>query len=142
MFASGGLKDSARNCMETGEFVANLVTLPLAEAMNMTSRAVPHGVSEFEIAGLAAMPSRVVKPPRVAAAAASLECRVIETRRLSDMDGRALDSFMILGQVVFIHVDERILSAGRLNYAAEPVLSRLGGSLYAAVGETLSLKRP
>src|SRR5947209_7405896 len=72
-FSSGGKKDSQRNIEATGEFVANLVTRKHALAMNLTSAPVPHGVDEMELAGLAAAPCRLVRPPRVADAPAALE---------------------------------------------------------------------
>src|SRR3954468_1049372 len=65
-FSSGGRKDSQRNAEATGEFVVNLAARRHAEAMNRTSAPLPHGVSEMEVAGLAAAPCRLVKPPRVA----------------------------------------------------------------------------
>src|SRR5436853_580763 len=65
-FSSGGRKDSQRNVEATGEFVANLATMRHAQAMNLTSAPVPHGVNEMELAGLQAAPCRLVKPPRVA----------------------------------------------------------------------------
>src|SRR5437764_4581470 len=76
-FSSSGRKDSQRNVEATGEFVANLATRRQAEAVNLTSAALPHGVNEFEAAGLAAAPSRLVKPPRVADAPAALERRLL-----------------------------------------------------------------
>lgn len=80
-FSSEGEKDSATFAQETGEFVANLVSRDLAEKMNRTSVSAPRGVNEFVYADLAMAPSRLVAPPRVAAAPAALECQVTEVFR-------------------------------------------------------------
>jgi flavin reductase (DIM6/NTAB) family NADH-FMN oxidoreductase RutF len=86
-FSSGGRKDSQRNVEETGEFVFNLATRRQAEAMNRTSAPFPRGVNEFEAAGIASAPSRLVKPPRVADAPAALECKLLLVLPLKDLDG-------------------------------------------------------
>src|SRR5262249_30353002 len=86
-FSSGSLKHSARNARDTGEFVFNLVSLELSEQMNLTSEAVAAGVDEFQRAALATAPCRLVKPPRVAAAAAALECKLVSCTELADMHG-------------------------------------------------------
>ena len=77
MFSSEGLKDSVSFIAETGEFVCNLATWDLREAMNATSAPLPRGVNEMEPAGLASAPSRLVKPPRVKASPCALECKLI-----------------------------------------------------------------
>ena len=87
-FGSEGLKHSAANARATGEFVANLATRALFEAMNASSADQAEGVSEFEAAGIAAAPSRLVRPPRVAASPAALECRVVAAMELPDAEGR------------------------------------------------------
>src|SRR6516164_10707921 len=104
-FSSGGRKDSQRNVEATGEFVANLVTRRHALAMNLTSAPFPRGVDEMERAGLAAAPSRLVKPPRVADAPAALECKLLLVLPLKDLDGRSTANTLILGQVVGVHID-------------------------------------
>ena len=91
-FGSEGYKDSIRNAEETGEFVANLATRPLAEAMNATSAPVAHGIDEMCLAVLAAAPCRLVAAPRVAAAPAALECKLLQVIRLHDLGGDELDS--------------------------------------------------
>ena len=78
MFSSEGLKDSASFIEETREFVCNLATWDLREAMNATSAPLPRGVNEMERAGLEPAPSRLVKPPRVAASPCALECKLLK----------------------------------------------------------------
>ena len=87
-FTSETMKHSAGIAIATGEFVFNLCTRPLFEAMNISSGALASGESEFEAAGLATAPSRIVNAPRVAASPAALECRVVHSMRLHDVDGK------------------------------------------------------
>jgi flavin reductase (DIM6/NTAB) family NADH-FMN oxidoreductase RutF len=142
MFASGGLKHSARNARDNGEFVVNLVTEPLLEAMSLTSAPLPDGQSEFEAAGLAMAPSVLIRPPRVAAAAAALECKLLEIRQPHDLLGRLLETYIVFGQVVMIHADSRVLADARVDATAEPVAARLGGMEYTLVRDVRSLERP
>jgi flavin reductase (DIM6/NTAB) family NADH-FMN oxidoreductase RutF len=93
MFSSDGPKDSATYAHATGEFVWNLATYDLREAMNQTSAALPRGENEFELAGLEMAPSRLVTPPRVAASPVAFECRVIERVQLTT-------NIVTFGQVV------------------------------------------
>ena len=126
MFSSGGWKDSVSNIQETQEFVCNLVTRSLAEKMNLTSAALPHGVNEFEFAGLAAAPSQVVAPPRVADAPAALECRLSEIIRLHDAAGTVLDHYVTIGEVVGVHIDSAFLKDGLFDLLATHPIQRAG----------------
>jgi flavin reductase (DIM6/NTAB) family NADH-FMN oxidoreductase RutF len=129
MFSSSGFKDTVTNIKATREFVCNLVTRPLAERMNKTSASLPHGVSEFEFAGLAAAPCRIVRPPRVAEAPAALECRLIETIQLHDLAGNMLNQYVTIGQVVGVHIDRAYLKDGLFDLLATHAVQRAG---YAA----------
>ena len=126
MFSSGGWKDSVSNIKATGEFVCNLVTRALAEKMNQTSAALPHGVNEFEFAGLAAAPSRIVAPPRVAESPAALECRLVRIVQLEDLDGTKLDHYLTIGQVVGVHIDRAYLRDGLFDLLAAHPVQRAG----------------
>ncbi|HTN12645.1 MAG TPA: flavin reductase family protein, partial [Acetobacteraceae bacterium] len=108
-FASERRKDSVDNVEATGEFVCNLVGMELAEAMNATSAGVPHGEDEMALAGLEAAACTVVKPPRVAKAAAALECKLLQVVRLAGADGIPLDNWLVLGEVVGVHIADRFL---------------------------------
>jgi len=141
-FSSEGRKDSVAFVEETGEFVCNLVTYDLREAMNTTSANFPRGVSEMEAAGLAAAPSRLVKPPRVAASPCALECRLLQTIALTDLDGRPIDSHLVLGVVVGVHIDERFIRDGLLDTAAMKPMARCGYNDYAVVEEMITMVRP
>ena len=125
-FSSGGRKDSQRNAEATGEFVVNLATRGQAEALNLTSAPWPPGVSEFEAAGLAAAPSRLVRPPRVADAPAALECRVVLILPLKDLDGKPTPSTLVLGQVVGVHIATAFLKGGLFDLVAAGAIARRG----------------
>jgi flavin reductase (DIM6/NTAB) family NADH-FMN oxidoreductase RutF len=142
MFSSEGYKDSAANIEETGEFVCNLATWELREAMNRTSERFPRGVDEMERAGLRPAPCRLVRPPRVAAAPCALECRLLRIVRLEDLEGAALESHVVFGQVVGVHVEERFLTEGRLDTAAMRPIARCGYQDYAVVESTFEMTRP
>ncbi len=144
-FASVGWKDSAENATTTGEFVWNLVSHGLAEAMNATSAMVDADTDEFALAGLAAAPSTIVKPPRVAASPVSFECRTSQTVRLTSAAGAETDSWLILGEVVGIHIDPAMIEDGVYQTArAQPVLRGGGWGDYFAVdaAQLFRMKRP
>jgi flavin reductase (DIM6/NTAB) family NADH-FMN oxidoreductase RutF len=136
MFSSDGPKDSATYAEATDEFVWNLVTYDLREAMNQTSAALPRGESEFDFAGLEMAPSRLVAPPRVAASPVAFECRVIERVRLTS-------NIVTFGQVVGVHVDERHIVDGRFDTAGVKPIARCGyRGDYATVSELFEMIRP
>ncbi len=142
-FSSEGWKDSVRNVDETGEFVCNLVSRDLAEAMNTTSAPLPPGENEMVRAGLAAAPSVTVAPPRVARAIAALECRRTAVIRLAAADGRQLDTWLVLGEVVGVHIDPAFLNDGIFDTAAARPVARCGyAGDYAEVTALFQMTRP
>ena len=142
MFASEGRKDTVRNVEATGEFVCNLATWELREAMNATSAPLPHGASEMERAGLSPAPCRLVRPPRVAAAACALECRLLRLVALDDVSGKPAGCHIVFGQVIGIHIDDRFIVNGILNTAAMRPIARCGYDDYAVVESLFSMRRP
>jgi flavin reductase (DIM6/NTAB) family NADH-FMN oxidoreductase RutF len=141
-FASEGPKDSVSFIAETREFVCNLVTFDLRDAMNATSAPLPRGTSEFVHAGLETAPSKMVKPPRVKASPVALECKLIEIKQLSDSDGNSVNSFLVLGHVVGIHIDEAFIRDGRFDILAAGTIARCGYTDYAVVDDVFSITRP
>lgn len=142
-FCSEGRKDSVTNAEATGEFVCNLATRPLAEAMNATSASLPSGQSEMEAAAIEAAPSRIVKPPRVAATPAALECKVTQIVRLEGLDGTLFDAWLVLGEVVGVHIDPAYLVDGRFDTAAARPIARCGyQGDYAEVTGLFEMLRP
>src|SRR5687767_9058657 len=83
-YSSGGIKDTLRNSRFTGDFVVNIVGEELAEQMNLTSADFPTGESEFTAAGLTAIPSDLVKSPRMAEAPAAMECRLLQVLEIGN----------------------------------------------------------
>jgi flavin reductase (DIM6/NTAB) family NADH-FMN oxidoreductase RutF len=144
-FASIGAKDTLRNIEETGAFVWNLVTRPLAEAMNQTCAAVGPEVNEFELAGLATLPSTRVDAPRVALSPVSFECRKTQILQLQGLDGRAIPTWLVLGEVVAVHIAKRLLKDGVYQTAAaEPVLRGGGPADYFQImpEQLFRMRRP
>jgi flavin reductase (DIM6/NTAB) family NADH-FMN oxidoreductase RutF len=122
-FSSSGRKDAMTFAEEGGDFVCNLASHGLREAMNDSSAPLPRGESEFAHTGLATAPSRKVRAPRVAEAAAAIECRWLQTVPLRPLDGSEPANFLVIGQVVSIYIDDRFVADGRVDTAAmEPIL--------------------
>lgn len=141
-FSSEGEKDSQAFAMETGEFVWSMATYALREQMNATAASLARGQSEFEHAGLETAPSRLVKPPRVKASPAAMECKVTQMVELLDLDGTDSGRRLVLGRVVGIHIDERFVKGGRLDAAAMQPIARCGYDEYAVVDRVFSMARP
>ena len=141
-FASESMKDSASFAIETGEFVWSMATWALRDQMNATSAGLPRGQSEFEYAGLATAPCRLVRAPRVAESPAAMECKLTQVVRVLDMDGRETGGVVVYGQVVGMHLDERCLKNGRFDLAAVQPIARCGYDEYAVVERVFSMKRP
>jgi flavin reductase (DIM6/NTAB) family NADH-FMN oxidoreductase RutF len=125
-FASQGRKDALTFIEETGEFVCNLATFELRDAVNETSAPLARGESEMTLAGLTPAPSRLVKPPRVAEAPAALECRHLQTVPLTPLSGAEPRYFLVIGEVVAIHIDERFIVEGLVDTAAMRPITRAG----------------
>jgi flavin reductase (DIM6/NTAB) family NADH-FMN oxidoreductase RutF len=130
-----GLSDSARNARQTGEFVVNVVTEPLAEAMNATSATLPPGESEFDHAGLDRATSDEVRPPRVAAAEVAFECELYEFIEVGS-------NAMVLGEVVSVHLDESVTTDGKLDVRKLDAVGRLAGSYYCHTDDRFRMERP
>ena len=144
-FSSTSPKDTVRNCQETGEFVWNLTTRALAEAMNQSCVAAPYGTNEFTLAGLTEAPSRRVQPPRVAESPVTMECKVLNVIRLKTHEGKDIDTWMVLGQVVAVHISKRLLKDGIFDTFAAGIVLRAGGpSGYAEIrpDSRFDMRRP
>ena len=141
-FSSESVKDSASFAIETGEFVWSMATWALRDQMNATSEGLPRGQSEFEHAGLATAPSTLVRPPRVAASPAALECKVTQVLKLLDTEGKETGGTVVFGQVIGFHIDERCMKNGRFDLATVQPIARCGYDEYAVVERVFSMKRP
>jgi flavin reductase (DIM6/NTAB) family NADH-FMN oxidoreductase RutF len=142
-FSSTGAKHSATFADRRGEFVWNMPTWELREAMNATSAEVARDVDEFALAGLEMAPSRLVAPPRVAAAPCAIECRVVHVAELPDVDGRPTDQHLVVGQVIGVHLDERYIVDGRVDTVAIKPIARCGyRGDYTVVDQLFEMLRP
>jgi flavin reductase (DIM6/NTAB) family NADH-FMN oxidoreductase RutF len=136
----GAMKDTARNIRESGEFVVNVATEDTMEAMHLSAQEFPPEVSEAEALGLALLPSRRLRPPRLAASPVQMECRLDQAVVL----GRGVNTLYI-GEVVAFHLRSDIYDGKRVDSAAMRPVARLGGPFYAALGEIFErpmLQRP
>jgi len=136
-----GPKDTLTNCRATGEFVANMATWDLREAMNLTSASLPAEVDEMALAGLTPAPCNLVKPPRVRESPINLECRVLQFVELPCDDPDARNT-AVFGHVVGIHIDDSVLTDGLVDTAKIKPISRLGYMEYAVVEEVFEMRRP
>jgi flavin reductase (DIM6/NTAB) family NADH-FMN oxidoreductase RutF len=133
-FSSNGAKHSLRNARETGEFVWNLATMETAEAMNATCATAPYGVNEFTLANLTQVPSRLVAPPRVAESPVNFECKVTEIIQIKSHTGVPAQSWLVLGEVIAVHIDRRLLPAGIFDTFNANIILRAGGpTAYAQI---------
>ncbi|MEM5423417.1 flavin reductase family protein [Paraburkholderia ferrariae] len=142
-FCSEGRKDSLRNIEQTREFVWNLATRTLAEKMNRTSAPVAPNVDEFELAELTPVAGRNVSVPHVGETPAALECRLLQITQLNDLNGRPTGNWLVLGQVVGVHIQKAYLKNGLFDTRAAQSILRAGylGD-YAQIGETFQMYRP
>ncbi|MDP9057417.1 MAG: flavin reductase family protein [Pseudomonadota bacterium] len=126
-FSSVGWKDSVANAQATGEFVWNLATRPQAEAMNATSAMVPADVDEFDLAGLGKAPSRLVAPPGVVGSPVHFECKVSQIIRLTTSEGGEIAQWLVMGEVIGIHIDRDLIEDGIYQTAKAHPITRGGG---------------
>lgn len=125
-FSSIGHKDSVANIERTGEFVWNLATRALAEAMNRTSATVPSDVDEFALGGLTPLASQIVQPPRVAESPVTMECKLARIIQLHGFDQKPVPSFFVIGEVVAVHIDAALIVDGVYDTAAARPILRAG----------------
>lgn len=137
----GGLKDSVKNAQDTGEFVVNMVTYDLREPMNASAVAAPSNVNEFEYANLTQASCQLVKAPRVAESPIHLECKYTQTVNLPTDDPEEPNT-VVFGQVIGIHIDERVITNGKLDLQAIQPVGRLGYLDYAHITQSFHMDRP
>ncbi len=137
--SDGKKKDTLVNIESTGEFVVNVVTEAIAVAMNETATDFPPEINEFEEAGLTAVPSEIVRPPRVGESPVNLECRL--TRTLDIGPAAPGGGSLVIGEIVLFHIDDEILEEGRINTVKLNPIGRLAGSEYTTLGRRFEMKR-
>jgi flavin reductase (DIM6/NTAB) family NADH-FMN oxidoreductase RutF len=133
-------KDTLKNVIATGEFVVNIVTEALAEAMNLTSGEYAADVNEFEVAGLTAAPSAVVRAPRVAESPVHFECKLDQIVTIGETPGGAS---IVIGRIVHIHVaDEVLIPPDKIDVRKLQAVGRLSGTTYSRTNDFFDLRRP
>jgi flavin reductase (DIM6/NTAB) family NADH-FMN oxidoreductase RutF len=132
-----GTKDSVANIRETGVFCVNVVETAAQDAMNATSGPWGREVDEFTHAGIERAPCLRINASRVANAPAALECRMTQIVQLA---GAA--NFLVLGEVVGVHLRDDCMVDGRFDITRFQPLARCGYRDYASVTQVFSLKRP
>jgi flavin reductase (DIM6/NTAB) family NADH-FMN oxidoreductase RutF len=135
----GEAKDTLRNIRETSEFVVNIVTYELREAMNVTSGEYDVSVNEFELAKLTPAPSNTVKPPRVAESPVSFECKL---HQILDFSQAPTGASLVIGKIVSIHIDDAHLKEGKLDRNSLDLIGRMGGMQYTRTTERFEMVRP
>jgi flavin reductase (DIM6/NTAB) family NADH-FMN oxidoreductase RutF len=138
----GGEKDSLRNVRESGEFVCNLVTWELRHVMNDSSAPAPRDIDEMDAVGIEKFPSRLVKPPRVAASPAHLECKLHQLVELPPDPSSGKRNVMVIGHVVGVHINDAFVTEGRFDTARAQPVARLGYFDFAVVTDAFEIKRP
>jgi flavin reductase (DIM6/NTAB) family NADH-FMN oxidoreductase RutF len=132
-------KDTLRNIVGNNEFVINVVTEALVERMNATSAQVPPEIDEFELAGLTAVASELVKPPRVAESPVQMECRL---RQIVEISDRPAGGSIVLGEVLRFHVREELVDNFRIDPDKLAAVGRMGGPTYVRTRDHFDLERP
>jgi flavin reductase (DIM6/NTAB) family NADH-FMN oxidoreductase RutF len=137
----GGPKDTVVNALASGEFVWNMATFDLREAVNITSEEFEPGVDEFERAKLTKVASTRVKPPRVAESPIQFECRLLQALSLpGDSPMGTVD--VVFGRVIGIHIADHALTNGRIDIARLRPLARLGYYEYCSVDSVFEMRPP
>ncbi len=135
-------KDTVVNVEQTGEFVYNMATYDLRDAVNRSAAEVPPEVDEFSLAGVTKAPSIKVRPCRVAESPVQFECRYYQTIRLPG-NGPMGTVDVIIGRVVFVHIKNEVLTQdGRLDILKVRPLARLGYYDYTTVDSIFEMVIP
>jgi flavin reductase (DIM6/NTAB) family NADH-FMN oxidoreductase RutF len=135
----GEAKDTLRNIRETREFVVNIVTYELREAMNLTSGEYEASVNEFELAKVTPQPSKIVRPPRVAESPVNFECKL---HQILDFSTAPTSSSLVIGEIVSIHINDAYLKQGRLDRNLLDLIGRMGGLQYTRTTQRFEMVRP
>jgi flavin reductase (DIM6/NTAB) family NADH-FMN oxidoreductase RutF len=138
--SGGKQKDTARNIIESKEFVIHIVDEQNVEAINKTAASLPSNQSEIELANLTPVESVKISVPGIKEAKIRMECLVEHSLVLGGLDSPGCD--LIIGKVVQFHIDEAIYENGRIDPSGLAAVSRLAGNYYAKIGEVFEIERP
>lgn len=139
---SGQRKDSVQNAEQVGEFVWNMATYDLRDAVNASAEELPHGVDEFERAGLEKLPSRLVKPMRVKGSPIQFECVYLNTLRFPGVPPMGTAD-VVFGRVVAVHIDDEVIDGnGLIDVLKIKPLARMGYYDYTYVDNQFQMVIP
>jgi flavin reductase (DIM6/NTAB) family NADH-FMN oxidoreductase RutF len=142
-FSTIGWKDSVANVESTGEFCWSLATRGLAREMNLTCAPAPPEIDEFEVSGLTKAPSRRIAAPRVLESPVNFECRLTQLIQLQRPNESPLETWLILGEVVVVHIDRAYIQAGVYDTAvARPILRAGRSADYVEITPEAMFKMP
>jgi flavin reductase (DIM6/NTAB) family NADH-FMN oxidoreductase RutF len=142
-FSSNDIKDSVTFAQESGEFVWNLATWDLRDAMNRTSATLPRGHNEFLHADLEMAPCKLVRPPRVAKSPCAMECKVTDIIRLKTKEGSPADNYLVIGEVVGVHLDPAFIKDGIVQITEIKPIARCGYIAdYSVLDALFQMTRP
>lgn len=143
MFSSMAVKDTLTFAQETGCFVAHSVSQGMFDAMNQSSAAYERGVSEIAAAGLSSEQANLVDAPRLIDAPSALECVVTDIFQPRGKSGQASNSWVVLGEVVGVHIGDQFLTGeGRFDAKAASLMARCGYMDYAVADHIVAKPRP
>ena len=135
----GQKKDTLVNIESSKEFVINIVTETMAEAMNQASGEYPSDVDEFQEVGLTPAKSDLVKPPMVAESPVNMECKLMQILEFGEPHRRA---FFTIGEIVRIHIKDELWADGNITAHKLKAIGRLGEDLYCRTTDIFEMKRP
>lgn len=134
---NGVMKDTGHNILSSREFVVNIADHSLIDAVHASSFEYPPDISEVEMLGLETRPSFHVRPPRIAVAPVSLECKLHQCIEFGNQPSR-----LMVGEVLRFHVRDGLAVNGKITTAELNPISRLGGPNYATLGNIISIATP
>jgi flavin reductase (DIM6/NTAB) family NADH-FMN oxidoreductase RutF len=135
----GEAKDTLRNIRETKEFVVNVVTYDLREAMNLSAGDYDPSINEFELAKLTPEPSKIIRPPRVAESPVSFECQLYQ---ILDFSTAPNGGSFVIGKILSVYMNDNVMKNGKLDRNALDLIGRMGGMQYATTRERFEMMRP
>jgi flavin reductase (DIM6/NTAB) family NADH-FMN oxidoreductase RutF len=135
----GSKKDTLVNIEFSKDFVINVVTESLAEAMNQTSGEYPPEVDEFQVAKLTPEKADLVKAPMVAESPVRMECRLLQILEYGEFP--SIQNFVI-GEVIRVHVKDEFWADGEIQSSRLKTIGRMGGDFYCRTTNIFEMKRP
>lgn len=137
----GEKKDTARNIRAKEQFVVHIVDTENVEQVNATSASLPPNESEVALAGMSLVKSEIIDVPGVKEAKVRLECVLEKALELGGDDNHP-GCDLIIGKVVYYHIEESLYEDGRIDPKGLGAVSRLAGNDYAEIGAQFTIERP